>query len=348
MMRSFELTALIASACLLILLLPAGIEAQGSQEDTDSDGLPDYWEVQYGLNETDPSDAELDKDLDGLNNTLEYEIGTDPTTGDTDDDGMPDGWEYENNLYPTIPSADNDEDGDGYSDLEEYQREWDPQNRTYPDIEPGGGGINDPSEEEEDAGAVAAFTCIPLFIIAVGIIIFLIIIGIYSKIRKDRLLDHETRQKIFNFIKENPGTYYSQIRKELSLAHGVVTHHLNMMETQELVFSKQDRQFRRFYVGGLYKDAPMVTGVQKKVLDEIRRYPGLSQKQISEHLDLYPMLVSYHVGQLEDLDLVEKKKEGRKNLLFAKTKSKEERIVDEVLGRGPFEGPAPEMAIAEN
>jgi DNA-binding transcriptional ArsR family regulator len=345
-MRSFKIAALLLLTCLLTFSIITSVDAQEEPPDTDSDGMPDDYEDNYGFNSTDPSDGEEDPDSDGLNNTEEYEIGTEPDDPDTDSDGMPDGWEYENDLYPTNFSAENDEDRDGFTDLWEYEKGTNPNDEYEPDDDAPGA----PGETKEDEGSTAAgfFLCGPLFIIAAFIIVIVLIVGIYSKIKRDRLLDHETRQRIFDFIKENPGTYYSQIRKDLDLAHGVVTHHLNMMETQELVFSKQDRQFRRFYVDGLYKDAPMVTGVQKKVLDEIRRYPGSAQKQISEHLDLYPMLVSYHVGQLEDLNLVEKKKEGRRNLLYARTKSKEEKIIDEVLSRGPFEGPAAEMGIAEN
>ena len=46
--------------------------------DTDDDGIPDGWEVQYGLDPTDPSDAELDGDGDGLTNLDEYLLGNPP------------------------------------------------------------------------------------------------------------------------------------------------------------------------------------------------------------------------------------------------------------------------------
>jgi pectate lyase len=47
--------------------------------DSDVDGMPDDWERRYGLNPSDPADANLDKDHDGYTNVEEYLNGTDPT-----------------------------------------------------------------------------------------------------------------------------------------------------------------------------------------------------------------------------------------------------------------------------
>ena len=46
--------------------------------DGDSDGMPDAWELAYGLDPANPADALLDSDLDGLPNWAEYRAGTDP------------------------------------------------------------------------------------------------------------------------------------------------------------------------------------------------------------------------------------------------------------------------------
>ncbi|MDB6038595.1 MAG: Spore coat protein CotH, partial [Verrucomicrobiales bacterium] len=46
--------------------------------DTDHDGIPDSWEIAYGLNPNDSADAALDPDHDGLTNLQEYLAGTDP------------------------------------------------------------------------------------------------------------------------------------------------------------------------------------------------------------------------------------------------------------------------------
>ena len=54
--------------------------------DTDSDGMPDGWEVQYSLAPL-ANDAGMDPDGDGLTNLEEYGLHTNPRDFDTDNDG---------------------------------------------------------------------------------------------------------------------------------------------------------------------------------------------------------------------------------------------------------------------
>jgi hypothetical protein len=59
--------------------------------DTDADGLPDWWETQYGLNPNDPNGvngASGDPDRDGRSNQQEYILGTNPNVADAASGGL--------------------------------------------------------------------------------------------------------------------------------------------------------------------------------------------------------------------------------------------------------------------
>ncbi len=72
--------------------------------DSDSDGLPDYWEQQYGFDIL-VNNANEDPDQDGLTNLEEYLLGTNPSNYDTDNDGYSDGEEIVEGTDPLDPSS---------------------------------------------------------------------------------------------------------------------------------------------------------------------------------------------------------------------------------------------------
>ncbi len=93
--------------------------------DPDGDGLSNVEESQYATNP-----HSVDGDGDGLSDYNEINTyGTDPMDSDTDNDGMPDGWEVANGLDPlSAVDASQDPDGDGRTNLQEYQLGTDPNN----------------------------------------------------------------------------------------------------------------------------------------------------------------------------------------------------------------------------
>jgi parallel beta-helix repeat protein len=113
--------------------------------DSDGDGITDREEVTRGL---DPENT--DGDGDGTDDAAEIEAGTDPTSWDSDKDGIEDsvdsepttynapyapapgqihGYVTSNNLETTIEEIGvNDTDGDGISDLQEFELGTDPNN----------------------------------------------------------------------------------------------------------------------------------------------------------------------------------------------------------------------------
>ena len=94
--------------------------------DSDGDTMDDKFEVDNGLDPTDPSDGSADADGDKLTNAEEYALGLNLFSVDSDFDLMDDFWELENGLNPLFDDSMLDADEDGKSNLQEYLEETDP------------------------------------------------------------------------------------------------------------------------------------------------------------------------------------------------------------------------------
>jgi uncharacterized protein (DUF1800 family) len=122
--------------------------------DSDGSGIPDWFEVKYGLQPGTPALAATDSDGDGLTNLQEFQRGSDPRNPDTDGDGLMDGEESAANALTA------DSDGDGLSDFEEVRGIL-PSNPNLADTD--GDGVNDRDERrlgtdpKSNPGTNAAF-----------------------------------------------------------------------------------------------------------------------------------------------------------------------------------------------
>lgn len=97
------------------------LELDGANDDSDGDGLPDFWELEY-FGDLTHNDTE-DYEPDGLTNFEEMVNHTSPIDEDTDDDGLNDGPEVV--TWHTDP-LNPDTDGDGLEDGAEVDLGADP------------------------------------------------------------------------------------------------------------------------------------------------------------------------------------------------------------------------------
>lgn len=89
-----------------------------ADHDRDRDGVPDAWELEHFGNLDEASDG--DSDGDGLTNLVEYRNLTNPRRADTDGDGMTDPYEVNGKLQPLLEDAEEDPDGDSFSNAFEF------------------------------------------------------------------------------------------------------------------------------------------------------------------------------------------------------------------------------------
>jgi hypothetical protein len=112
--------------------------------DTDGDGIPDGWEVHFGLDPNDAAQARQDPTHSGMTLLAKYQwsaqrlatvggdgafdpaLGLDPRRADTNGDGLPDGWKVRYGLDPLGANLTAVRTPSGLTYLEAYQHGTDP------------------------------------------------------------------------------------------------------------------------------------------------------------------------------------------------------------------------------
>jgi predicted transcriptional regulator len=114
------------------------------------------------------------------------------------------------------------------------------------------------------------------------------------------VLEHFTRGRIYEYIRNNPGVNYTTIKKSLELTNGTLTHHLNYLKGQDFIKFKNDGMYKRFYVKGIKipDNGSKFNETQLKILGLITKRPGITQIEISKILKISDSTVSYNIKLL--------------------------------------------------
>ena len=139
----------------------------------------------------------------------------------------------------------------------------------------------------------------------IGLLIVGILIGIfgYSRIKRKKILDNETRHSIYTYINQFPGSHYTKIKKQLNISDNTLAHHINKLEEAELIKIRSRGNFK-FYYPTWMKEGKLLTPMQKKIIDIIQRRPGTTSKYLAAKLGKEPRTIRYHISNIADMGLV--------------------------------------------
>jgi len=174
---------------------------------------------------------------------------------------------------------------------------------------------------QADEGAMAFggsgffFLCTQtLVLIAIVLVISSVM---YSKIKRENLLKHAVRKRIYDHIEQNPGKHYRAILTDLDLQIGVLSYHINRLEKAQYIKSRQDGMFRRFYISGKKTDMRfLLSEIQESILNVIRENKGISQSKIAEKIGVSRKVVNYHINILDQAGLVLVESQGRESACY--------------------------------
>jgi predicted transcriptional regulator len=152
--------------------------------------------------------------------------------------------------------------------------------------------------------------------------LLLLIIPLYTKIRRERVLDHFVRGQIYGYILANPGEHYNAIKQALNLTNGSLAHHLKTLEREEFIKSRKFGLYRRFYPKNMRipDDGDFhMNNVQKNIVTVIGENPGISQKEIAKAMNVTPPTVNYHIGILASAKMIRVVRARRSTQCFVDT-----------------------------
>lgn len=139
-----------------------------------------------------------------------------------------------------------------------------------------------------------------------------LLVPLYTKLKRDEVLDHFTRGKIYGYILANPGDHYNSIQKAVDVPNGTFAYHLHVLEKEGYIRSVRDGMNRLFFPAGMKippREGNLRAG-QRLIVEKILEEPGISQKEIAASLGVSPSTVSYHIRDLLEMGVVETERRG--------------------------------------
>jgi predicted transcriptional regulator len=211
-----------------------------------------------------------------------------------------------------------------------------------------GGGLGDlgaalPLDDPLVLGAVVA---------TVAIVLGLGIMGGTKFITPENVLENESRRRIFDFIKENPGTHLRATADALDLSTTNVLWHLRKLEDAELVNHKKFEGYKLLYPtegGQDSKKEAIASAVLRNenaqaILEYAHSNPGAHQRAIARALDVNHGTVRWHLRKLEEAGLVDEMEKEYTTEYYV-TDLGEEALTQDLGAPVPTEAPeAPETA----
>ncbi len=129
---------------------------------------------------------------------------------------------------------------------------------------------------------------------------------LYARIRRDQVLDHFVRGRVFGDIEGHPGASYREIMDALHLANGVASYHLYVLEREKFIASRRAGSARVYYPPDQPPRAEMsgLSPVQARIMALVRESPGVSQSDIARRLGTRRQNAHHNVRRLSQAGVV--------------------------------------------
>lgn len=180
-------------------------------------------------------------------------------------------------------------------------------------------------------------------------------VPLFTRLRKEQVRNQFTRGRLLQFIEDNPGAGYTQVRRKLSLSNGACAYHLRVLERNGDLRRVVRGASVRFYSAGYKFDAealPPLAYFQRRILETLVQAGSATFGEISAALAARGLQVTdtnlgYHLNVLaREKQLISTRREDRKTVYFVdgerrdylRRRLQEERGMDEAMDMAALTG----------
>lgn len=166
-----------------------------------------------------------------------------------------------------------------------------------------------------------------------------------------RSQDLGPRKTVYDAVARNPGVHLREIERMTALPLGVVRHHLERMQRDGLVFSRQDRHFKRFFSNG-----KLPPNMQTEIFDALRQdgprtivlhllnSPGSTHGSMVDALGIPASTLSTYLSMLLRKKVVRRDRRERRSLYFIRDEEGVAKVL--MVYRSSFFDPMVDRAIS--
>lgn len=158
------------------------------------------------------------------------------------------------------------------------------------------------------------------------IVLVLVKLGVsfplYSRLDREDLLDQPTRRAVYEVLDETEGRSLDELAEAADCSPSTARYHLQRLEDGGLVASAGIQAGHRWFATGslspeqMERRAALEVGNSQEVYDQLVDDPGASLSEVADAIGSSPPAVHQIVERLEDVDLVEKHRDGRQVALY--------------------------------
>lgn len=140
----------------------------------------------------------------------------------------------------------------------------------------------------------------------------------YRRISSDNILEHETRQKIFQIVCDNPGISLSQLAELAQVNESTLRYHIFRIEKERCITVHESGKSHHFFENHhtysteekeLY--SRYSSGLSGRILHQINECPGITRKELADKLKVASPTVTRAVKNLYNDGYVSLVREGK-------------------------------------